>query len=122
MQICLQFPSRFHERGDKMAALRNIETLTYREKIRDFAHLSRELADHLQQAMVPRVTRLQETIEPTLASREDEVPDVTVRTLVSSLLESECFAAELCERLELYAAGIVQETSEILEPRKKTRN
>lgn len=105
-----------------MAALRNIETLTYREKIRDFAHLSRELADHLQQAMVPRVTRLQEMIEPALASREDEVPDVTVRTLVSSLLESERFAAELCERLELYAAGIVQETSEILEPRKKTRN
>lgn len=105
-----------------MAALRNIETLTYREKIRDFAHLSRELADHLQQAMVPRVTRLQEVIHPTLSAHEAEVPDVTVRTLVSSLLESERFAAEICERLERYAAGIVQETTEILEPRKNSRS
>lgn len=98
-----------------MLPVRNLESLTYREKIRDFTTLTRTLDEHLQQAVVPRVAEIRTLVKAHTLPDEDALPDVTIRNLVRSLLESEAFANDLLQRIEDYGLSIVNESGDILD-------
>lgn len=102
-----------------MATQRKIESLTYREKLRDGAHLTRELIEHFSQSLEPKIQRIKTVVRTRSQPGEDDVPDVTVRNLVATVMESERFASELCERLEEYSRAIVSESENILEPKQR---
>lgn len=102
-----------------MATQRKIESLTYREKLRDGAHLTRELIEHFSQSLEPKIQRIKTVVRTRSQPGEDDVADVTVRNLVSTVMESERFASELCERLEEYSRAIVSESENILEPKQR---
>lgn len=99
-----------------MLPYRKIETLTFRDKIRDCATLTRELAEHLDQAVIPKIHRIREDVHSRSQFRDDDIPDVTVRNLVAVVLEGEQFTAELCDRIEQYGMAIVSESIQILNP------
>lgn len=84
--------------------------LTMREKIRDCEHLARELAEHWQQNFLPKVADLQTVSNPT-PGNEERVADITVRSSVAAVLESERFAAEREEDLGQYVTAIVAAAS-----------
>lgn len=97
-----------------MSSPRDPETLTFREKLRDCAHLTRELVEHLEQAFEPRVEQIKSTIRSRPGPGDNDVPDVTVRNLVATLLEGDDFAQRLCQRLEKFGPAILRESERIL--------
>ncbi len=96
-----------------------MDSLTYREKIRDCAHLTRELVEHLELAVVPKVDRIKNVIRVRNSPVDDDIPDVTVRNLVATLLESEDFAAGLLQRLDEYSQAIVRESEDVMNPKSR---
>jgi hypothetical protein len=96
-----------------MIPARNIESLTLRDKIRDAAQLSRALVEHLAQAVEPKTQQLLGVMRARPASNEPELADVTVRSHVAAVLESERFAGELNDRLLAYGRSIVESASDI---------
>ncbi|MBI1346213.1 hypothetical protein GC163_07970 [bacterium] len=99
-----------------MLPQRRIETLTFRDKIRDGATLARELMEHLDQAVIPKIQRIKEDIRSRSQLRDDDLPDVTVRNLVAVVLDGEEFTSTLCDRIEQYGRAIVSEADQILHP------
>jgi len=99
-----------------MLPYRKIETLTFRDKIRDCNTLTRELLEHLDQAVVPKIQRIKDDVRSRSQAHDDELSDVTVRNLVAVVLEGERFTSELCDRIEQYGRAIVSEAYQILNP------
>ena len=92
-----------------------IDHLTLREKLRDTARGVRELIEHLELGFVPKVhdlKRLSRQHDPT--SGTPPVADVTIRSYVASVLESERFTLGLNESLENYLGSIRNDVSEIV--------
>jgi hypothetical protein len=98
---------------------RNLESLTFREKIRDAAHLSRALIEHLEQAVEPKIQQLMGCVRVKPGAKEEDTQDVTVRSLAAAVLESERFAENLNNRLVQYATAIVNESQDILNPQRR---
>ena len=92
-------------------AQRPLEQLTFREKIRDYAHRTRELIEHMEQNLVPRVD---EILHKTRPRHEDELTDVSVRNLVSATLESQRYGSQIEEQIEAYGKAIDDELRGIL--------
>ena len=103
---------------------RNLESLTFREKIHDIRALARSLGEHLDQSLLPRARRIR-TILRTSPASEQEIPeDVTVRNLVSNLLESAHIASTLFDRVDQLGVAIETDSHAMLRaensrPRKK---
>lgn len=97
-----------------MSSPRDPEALTFREKLRDCAHLTRELVEHLEQAVVPRVDQIKSSIRSRPGPGDSGVPDVTVRNLVATLLEGDDFAQRLSHRLGEFGPAILRESERIL--------
>uniref|UniRef100_A0A7C2P2D1 Uncharacterized protein n=1 Tax=Schlesneria paludicola TaxID=360056 RepID=A0A7C2P2D1_9PLAN len=97
-----------------MATDRPIHQLTFREKIRDGAHLARELVEHVELSLLPRLAQLESGLTPRPGHGDDDIADVTVRNLVASALESEQYATALDARIEALGQAIVQESQRIL--------
>lgn len=84
---------------------RKIAELTMREKIRNSQHLARDLHEHLTQNLLPKIAELATVCLP---EGEERIADVTIRSQVATVLESERFLAQKDEEIAHYAAAIVQ--------------
>jgi hypothetical protein len=93
---------------------RPIEQLTFREKIRDCAHRTRELIEHLEQSLLPRIHELQAKCKPPRTAHDEPVPDVTIRSLVASLLDSQRYASQIEDQIEAYSQSIDAELNQIM--------
>jgi hypothetical protein len=90
-----------------------IDKLPLREKLRDAAHSVRELVEHLELGFVPKVHELRRlSRQPDPASNLPPVADLTIRSHVSAVLESDRFTAGLNENLEKYLQSIQKNLSE----------
>ncbi len=92
-----------------------IDQLTLREKLRDAAHGIRELIEHLELGFVPKVhdlRKLSRQHDP--LSDSPPVADVTIRSYVSSVLESDRFTAGLQDSLENYLNSIQKDVSDVV--------
>uniref|UniRef100_A0A7C4LNB8 Uncharacterized protein n=1 Tax=Schlesneria paludicola TaxID=360056 RepID=A0A7C4LNB8_9PLAN len=95
-------------------APRSLEQMTFREKIRDCAHKTRELIEHLEQGFAPRLQELHAKAKPPRPGHEDDIPDVTIRNLVAAVLESHRYAEQLEEQIEAYGRSIDEELNRML--------
>ena len=92
-----------------------IDQLTLREKLRDAAHCVRELAEHLELGFVPKVHELRKlSRQPDSTSNVPPVADLTIRSHVSSVLESDRFTAGLNENLEKYLQSNQKDLEEVI--------
>ena len=80
---------------------RSTQQMTLRELVTESERLSRELEDHLVQSLLPRIKNLRR-VTSSFASPvdRDQIPDSTVRTTATSLLESDAFARQLFDTLQ----------------------
>ncbi len=93
----------------------SIDNLTLREKLRDAEHVLRELAEHLEQGFIPKVHELKKiSRQPDPASGAAPVADVTIRSYVSGVVESDRFTGGLVESLEKYLNAIQKDVSEVV--------
>ena len=93
----------------------SIDNLTLREKLRDAEHVLRELAEHLEQGFIPKVHELKKiSRQPDPASGAAPVADVTIRSYVSGVVESDRFTGGLVESLEKYLNAIQKDGSEVV--------
>ena len=92
-----------------------IDQLTLREKLRDAAHVARELIEHLELGFVPKVHELRKlSRQHDPASGLPPVADVTIRSYVSAVLESDRFSAGLNDNLENYLNSIRKDVTEVV--------
>lgn len=95
---------------------RPLESLTLREKLIEAEKLSRELIDHLERGFIPKAHELRRLArranEP---EHQDEVKDVTVRSTVDQVLQSDDYTRQLCQRAGQLLAGIDRDVSGIFE-------
>ena len=95
---------------------RPLESLTLREKLIEAEKLTRELTDHLERGFIPKSHELRRTArrgnEP---DHQDEIKDVTIRSLVNGVLHSDDYTRQLCERERNLLAAIDREVSTIFE-------
>lgn len=92
-----------------------VERFTLREKIRESARGVRELIDHLEMGFVPKVHELRRLCrQHDPASGNPPVADVTIRSYVLSVVESDRFTIGLNESLENYLNSIRKDVSEVL--------
>jgi len=90
----------------------SIERLTLREKLHHSHQTVRKLAEHLEQAFVPRVHDLRKVCRHYESSAgPPAVSDVTIRSYVSLVLESDRFTVGLNETLERYLTLIQKDVS-----------
>ena len=93
----------------------SINRLTLREKLRDATRGVRELVEHLELGFVPKVHELRKlTRQHDPAAGATPVADVTIRSYVSSVLESDRFTAGLNESLEKYLNSINNDVSDVV--------
>lgn len=93
----------------------SIDQLTLREKLRDAARITRELIEHLELGFVPKVHELRKlSRQHDPASGLPPVADVTIRSYVSGVLESDRFTAGLNDSLENYLHSIRKDVSDVI--------
>ncbi len=93
----------------------SIDQLTLREKLRDAEHVLRELAEHLELGFIPKVHELKKlSRQHDPASGIAPVADVTIRSYVSGVIESDRFTGGLIESLEKYLNAIQKDVSEVV--------
>lgn len=87
---------------------RSIQSLTLREQLVEAQRLSRELAEHLDQAFLPKCLELTRLMRPINGEPPDirALEDVTVRTQASRILETETFTEKVFEELSEYCKAI----------------
>lgn len=87
--------------------------MTLRQKLIEADKLARELLDHLERGFVPRLHTLRRITRQGSDGDHEDVTDVTVRSTVDQVLESDDFARGLCDSLTLVLASIDAETRQI---------
>ena len=93
----------------------SIDHLTLREKLREAEHVLRELTEHLEMGFIPKVHELKKlSRQHDPASGLPPVADLTIRSYVSSVFESDRFSGGLVESLEKYLNAIQKDVSEVI--------
>lgn len=93
----------------------SVDRLTLREKLRDAAHGVRELIEHLELGFIPKVHELKRlTRQHDPADGATNVSDVTVRSHVTSVMQSERFTVGLNDSLEDYLNSIKKDVSDVV--------
>jgi hypothetical protein len=82
--------------------------MTLREMLIEAERLTRELAEHLDQAFIPNCHELARLVRPINGEPPDvrALEDVTVRTQAARILESETFTETIFEKLSEYSRAI----------------
>jgi hypothetical protein len=94
---------------------RATDGLTLRDKCREANRVIRELADHLDQAFLPKIRSLRK-----LARGKEQgydpalVRDVTIRSQASALLDAEQYSIRLDEESKQYFAAIAAEVDQLV--------
>ncbi|GDX90893.1 MAG: hypothetical protein ACK5TG_07380 [Planctomyces sp.] len=81
------------------------------ERFHRAEHLARELSEHLQQSLLPRISALRHAAKVHDAA---QVSDQEMHDHMSAFTESEAFASGIHEKLRAYLLSIEQETRRIL--------
>lgn len=86
-----------------------------REKFRESEKLLRDLTDHLERGFYPKLKQLSRLVRPTETEAfSPGIEDVTIRSHVKSVLESEAYTDQLCEKLAQYSDAINDSVSRIV--------
>ncbi|RLS51581.1 MAG: hypothetical protein DWH91_18905 [Planctomycetota bacterium] len=93
--------------------MRTPESLTLRDQLTDVDRLSRELADHLDNAIVPQTHELRRMTRQT-GDPSDDVPDITLRNQVATLLKGDDYTRKMTDRLRCYLDSIGKEVRKIV--------
>lgn len=80
------------------------EQLPLREKFTAAEHLVRDLIEHLDHGVLPKIQHLEELV--TVSNDSKPATDLTVRTQAAALLESDEFTQQLCEKIEEFLKAI----------------
>lgn len=91
----------------------SLESMTLRQKLIEADKLARELKDHLERGFVPKVHKLRRITRQGSDLDEEDVTDVTVRSAVDQVLESDEFAHNLCQALRRFLTSIDDEIRQI---------
>ena len=93
----------------------SIESMTLQEKVKRTEQLLRELIDHLDLGFSPKLKKLQKISRVGKSrSQLEEIGDLTIRTHVSQVLDSEKFSQALFEKLSLYTSAIEEDMKQVL--------
>ena len=93
----------------------SIDQLTLREKVREAERVLRELVEHLEMGFIPKVHELKKlSRQHDPASGSPPVADVTIRSYVSAVVESDRFTGGLVESLDNYLNAIQKDVSEVV--------
>jgi len=94
-------------------AERRIEELSLREMLLNAEQLVREIVEHLEQSVLPKLRGADELVRSyNNPAERNEIADTTVRNTVAILLESDDFSKTLFERLEKYLTAIEHEAKQ----------
>jgi hypothetical protein len=93
----------------------SIESMTLQEKVKKTEQLMRELIEHLDLGFSPKLKKLQKISRVGKSqSQLEEIGDLTIRTHVALVLESEKFSQELFAKLTLYTSAIESDMDQVL--------
>ena len=93
----------------------SIDQLTLREKVREAERVLRELVEHLEMGFIPKVHELKKlSRQHDPASGSPPVADVTIRSYVSAVVESDRFTGGLVESFDNYLNAIQKDVSEVV--------
>lgn len=87
-------------------AERRADQLTLRELFTNAERLARELFEHLEKGVLPKIQNLDQLTKCTEDQTDESVPDVSVRRAAAELLGSDEFSQKLLEKMDEYLSAI----------------
>ncbi len=96
-------------------AERPVSQQTLREQFTNAEQLTKELVDHLEHNLLPKIQDLKKLVQTELKG-EAVAEDITVRNHASNVLESARFADEISEKMAAYFTSINQSVARIIGP------
>ena len=94
---------------------RATDGLTLRDKCREANRVIRELADHLDQAFLPKVRSLRKLARGKEQGHDPSlVRDVTIRSQASALLDAEQYSIRLDEESKQFFTAIASEVDQLV--------
>ena len=91
---------------------RQIEQLTLVDMFKEADQVARGLIDHIERGFLPKVRDLERLVRPNPSSPgQSDVTDVRVRNYASSVLASDDFTHEQCQKLDEYLRAIEKEVT-----------
>ena len=96
-------------------AERPVGQQTLREQFTHAEQLAKELVDHLEHNLLPKIHDLKKLAQSDLKG-EAEVEDVTVRNQAADILESTRFADEIGDKMTTYFTSINNSIARIIGP------
>lgn len=96
-------------------AERPISQQTLREQFTHAEQLTKELLDHLEHNLLPKIHDLKKLVQTELKG-EAVVEDITVRNHTANVLESARFADEVSDKMTAYFTSINQSVARIIGP------
>ncbi len=92
-----------------------IDKMTLQEKVKNTERLLRELIEHLERGFVPKLHALHKLAKVSRDMNQlEEIGDLTIRTHVAQVLESEKFTDSLYEKLAAFAEALEQDMKKVL--------
>lgn len=96
-------------------AERPVSQQTLREQFTNAEQLTKELVDHLEHNLLPKIHDLKKLVQTELKG-EAAAEDITVRNHAADVLESARFADEVSNKMTAYFASINQSVARIIGP------
>ncbi|MBC7816211.1 MAG: hypothetical protein IAG10_04865 [Planctomycetaceae bacterium] len=96
-------------------AERPVSQQTLREQFTNAEQLTKELVDHLEHNLLPKIHDLKRLVQTELKG-EAVVEDITVRNYAEHVLESARFADEIGGKMTTYFTSINQSVARIIGP------
>jgi hypothetical protein len=96
-------------------AERPVSQQTLREQFTHAEQLTKELVDHLEHNLLPKIHDLKKLVQMELKG-EAVVEDITVRNQATNILESARFADEVSDNMTAYFTSINQSVARIIGP------
>ncbi len=96
-------------------AERPVSQQTLREQFTNAEQLTKELVDHLEHHLLPKIHDLKKLVQMELKG-ETVVEDITMRNHASHVLESARFAGDVSDKMTTYFTSINQAVAQIISP------
>lgn len=89
--------------------------MTLQEKVKNTELLVREIIEHLEMGFLPKLKTLQKIARVGRSQHQlEEIGDLTIRTHVAQVIESEKFTESLYHQLEAITAALEQDMRKVL--------
>jgi hypothetical protein len=86
-----------------------------REMFKESEKILRDLTEHLDRGFYPKLKQLSRLVRPTdTEAFAPGIEDVTIRSHVKTVLDSETYTDQLCEKLAQYSDAINDSVSRIV--------